>query len=167
MYSSSSIKKFFDIYFKIFPGLWPLDTVGEKQFEIFKNWKIFFQKVQIIILFLTLLCAICGFPWFGDEDEFYLTIKFYLAYVNKWTTLFYIIFYSFFIHIALTFASCALCFIYFVLHLYIQCVMLNERLKALDSEKDNQLEKIDDQEYQNFVTRELKFCIKQHQNVLK
>ncbi|EEZ97786.1 odorant receptor 309 [Tribolium castaneum] len=157
------VDKFLNLYKEIFPHLWSLDVVGQDHFNKFSKMAKVLKLGKNILLVVGFLSATVGLPWYRDEYEIIITVRVYKDYVDKWTTLLYFVLFSSLYHIALTVIFCVLCLVYMVLHLHNQCVMLNKRLEALD---DEQLF-LDNDNYQDFVTKELKFCIQQHQFLLK
>ena len=146
---------FWNIYNEIFPSLWSLDYVECRQkFEKM----VFLTKIGAwFITMAVLLISTAGLPWYGDEYEVFFPVKVAVDYFHKYVLHLYLfIFYSMFYHVGLTIISTLFCITYFILHLYYQFCMLNEKLNTLS-----------DSCGQDLVRQELITCIKLHQTLLK
>ena len=146
---------FWNIYSDIFPALWSLDVAGCRQnFEKIAN----LTKIGVLFIIIAALSITTGcLPWYGDEYDVYLPVKVAVDYFNKYALNVYLFFfYTFLYHAMLTIISNLFCLTYMILHLYNQFCMLNEKLKTLSENKN-----------QDLVTQELISCIKLHQTLLK
>mgnify|MGYP005984900951 CR=1 FL=1 len=143
--------------------------MGEDNFKNFQktaNRVVLAYKIFVILL---VLAATSGLPWYGDEYEVMIPVKIFTDVFGKWSFPFTTIFYLSLYHIAFTITGGTTIIVYLVLHLYTQCLLLNQRLENLSSSVDS----LDvatlqtNEEYQNRVKNEMSCCIRHHQTLLK
>ena len=155
------------MYYEIFPSLWPLNFTGFDDFQQIQKNGLRIKFLSVVLTILTLVCATLGLPWFGDEYDLYITIKFFVDYLDKYAIIFCTIFYTSCYHAGLIIMLNVLTFMYVVLHLNFQCFLLRRYLDKLGENLDrsDHFHAIEDENYQTLVHDELVFCIKHHQRL--
>ena len=167
LYHRSYQKIFENLYYDIFPSLWPLRSLGSDDFNNFQKLAKLTKTVLKIVMVLALVAATGGIPWFGDNYHIILLMKLAVDNFDGWflqTIL--IILFSSFCHMALTVVGNVFCVTYLVMHLYNQIRMLKLRLENLSNSPDL-AHAIHDPAYQDFIKTELISCIKLHQVLLQ
>ncbi|KAJ3647849.1 hypothetical protein Zmor_019704 [Zophobas morio] len=167
LYHRSYQNTFENLYYDIFPSLWPLRSLGSDDFNNFQKLAKLTKTVLKIVMVLALVAATGGIPWFGDNYHIILLMKLAVDNFDGWflQTILIILFLSF-CHMALTITGNVFCATYLVMHLYNQIRMLKLRLENLSNSPDL-AHAIHDPAYQDFIKTELISCIKLHQEFFR
>ena len=156
-----------NLYYEIFPLLWPLRRLGNHDFNKFQKLAKIITTTSKVYIVLGLLAATGGSPWFIDNYDLILPVKLAMDNFKGWfLQALLIIFFLSCYHMALTVVAVLSCMTYLLLHLYNQIRMLKERLTNL-SNAPNLAHALKNTAYQDFVKTELISCIKLHQVLLK
>jgi hypothetical protein len=156
---------YFHIHYYIGTNFWSLDTAGDKHFEELKMEAKLAKLIIMIITIFALATAFLALPWFGDEYDFYITVKFCVDNLGKWSNLMLTIFYFSFFHIAMIIVSNIFLLLYLLLHLKFQFFLLNRGLEGIKDDDEKKLDVILDPIYQEMVRRKLVICLKHHQKL--
>ncbi|KAJ3660515.1 hypothetical protein Zmor_004960 [Zophobas morio] len=165
----TKVDDFHNLYYDIFPDLWPLRSMGEETFKNFQkiaNRIVRGYKISILVCILT---STSGLPWYGHNYEIFLYVKIFTDMFGKWRIPLITMFNLSLYHITFMVLESIAVSTYLVLHLYNQCSLLNKRLKNLKSYADTrQVPTVQsDEDYQNTVNYEMTCCIRHHQTLLK
>ena len=167
MYHRSYVDMYWDIYHELFPFLWPLQSLGNKQFKKFQTLAKLTTLAAKTVIVVALITVTISLPWFGDDYDILLPVKIAMDNFDGWLLkTFLILFYSTLYHGTLTVVANVFCQTYLVLHLFNQLCMLKVRLSNLGKGPDLP-QAIRDKAYQDFVKTELISCIKLHQVLLR
>jgi hypothetical protein len=151
------------------PTFWPLRSMGENCFRKIQKYAGIAHFAAVLVFVAMLIIGLSVLPWFGNEADIFYNFKVAKQYLGKWTNAYLILFYCCLYHALLTILCTCYSAMYAIIHLCLQCFLLNCKLENLmkDSIDLDPTEAIRNEEYQNRVTRELIICLKQHHTILK